>query len=107
MASRDYYDVLGVSRDADDGEIKKAYKKLALKYHPDKNPGNDNAEKSFKEAAEAASIEIMEPRYNATCCLQMTSVRHKQGLHDDPMAMLPLYPRPPEAVSLWEAREGT
>ncbi len=62
---------------------------------------------SFKEAAEAASIEIMEPRYNATCCLQMTSDRHKHGLHDDPMAMLPLYPRPPEAVSLWEAREGT
>ena len=56
MASRDYYDVLGVSRDADDGEIKKAYKKLALKYHPDKNPGNDNAEKSFKEAAEAYDV---------------------------------------------------
>ncbi len=62
---------------------------------------------SFQRNAEAASIEIIKPRYSATCCLQMTSIRHEQGLHDDPMAMLPLYPRPPEAVSLWEAREGT
>lgn len=61
----------------------------------------------FRMAAEAASIEVTEPLFNATCCLQMTSNLHLQGLHDDPMAMLPLYPRPPEAVSLWEAREGS
>ena len=56
MASRDYYDVLGVSPDADQSDIKKAYKKLALKYHPDKNPGDKNAESAFKEAAEAYDV---------------------------------------------------
>ena len=60
----------------------------------------------FRRAAEAASIDILEPRFSATSCLQTTSVRHLQGCHDDPMAMLPIYPRPPEAVSLWEARNG-
>ena len=53
---RDFYDVLGVSKDAPGDTIKKAYRKLALKYHPDKNPGDDGAEKNFKEAAEAYSI---------------------------------------------------
>ena len=53
---RDFYDILGVSKDASAGTIKKAYRKLALKYHPDKNPGNKEAEKNFKEAAEAYSI---------------------------------------------------
>jgi len=53
---RDFYDILGVSKDASADTIKKAYRKLALKYHPDKNPGDSEAEKSFKEAAEAYSI---------------------------------------------------
>jgi len=53
---RDYYDVLGVSRNASDQEIKSAYRKLALQYHPDRNPGNKEAEEKFKEAAEAYSI---------------------------------------------------
>ena len=53
---RDFYDVLGVSKSASNDEIKKAYRKLALKFHPDKNPGNAEAEKNFKEAAEAYSI---------------------------------------------------
>src|SRR4051795_6941465 len=53
---RDYYDVLGVKRDAAPEEIKKAYRQLALKNHPDKNPGDAEAEKRFKEAAEAYEV---------------------------------------------------
>ena len=56
MAKRDYYEVLGVSKSASADEIKKAYRKLAVKYHPDKNPGDKEAEEKFKEAAEAYSI---------------------------------------------------
>ncbi len=55
MAKRDYYEVLGVSRTASDQEIKSAYRKLAVKSHPDKNPGDREAEENFKEAAEAYS----------------------------------------------------
>ena len=53
MAKRDYYEVLGVNRDADEEEIKKAYRKLAIKHHPDKNPGDKAAEENFKELGEA------------------------------------------------------
>lgn len=56
MAKRDYYDVLGLSRSASESDIKKAYRQLALKYHPDKNPGNAEAEERFKEAAEAYDV---------------------------------------------------
>ncbi len=56
MSKRDYYDVLGVSRNATVTEIKKAYRKLALKYHPDKNPGDKESEEKFKEAAEAYEV---------------------------------------------------
>ncbi|MBK5913432.1 molecular chaperone DnaJ [Rhodocyclus purpureus] len=56
MAKRDYYQVLGVNRDASDDEIKKAYRKLAMKYHPDRNPDNPKAEEQFKEAKEAYEI---------------------------------------------------
>lgn len=53
---RDYYEVLGVSKGASNSDIKKAYRKLALKYHPDKNPGDEAAEDNFKEAAEAYQV---------------------------------------------------
>ena len=55
-AKRDYYEVLGVSRDADDATLKKAYRQLAKKYHPDMNPGDAEAERKFKEASEAYAV---------------------------------------------------
>src|SRR5262252_3552273 len=56
MAKRDYYEVLGLNRDAEDEAIKKAYRKLAMKWHPDRNPDNPKAEEHFKEAKEAYEI---------------------------------------------------
>ncbi len=56
MTNRDYYEVLGVSKNASDDEIKKAYRKLAVKYHPDKNPGDKEAEAKFKEINEAHDV---------------------------------------------------
>ncbi|MFQ5601813.1 MAG: molecular chaperone DnaJ [bacterium] len=56
MTKRDYYEILGVQRDATVDEIKKEYRKLAMKYHPDRNPGDKEAEEKFKEAAEAYEI---------------------------------------------------
>ena len=56
MAKRDFYEILGVNRDASDEEIKKAYRKLAMKYHPDRNPDNPKSEEQFKEAKEAYEI---------------------------------------------------
>jgi molecular chaperone DnaJ len=56
MAKRDFYDILGLNRDAPDDEIKKAYRKLAMKYHPDRNPDNPKSEEHFKEVKEAYEI---------------------------------------------------
>jgi len=53
MAKRDYYEVLGVERGASEAELKKAYRRLAMKFHPDRNPDDAAAEESFKEAKEA------------------------------------------------------
>lgn len=56
VSKRDYYEILGVRRDADSSEIKRAYRQAALKYHPDRNPGNKEAEERFKEASEAYEV---------------------------------------------------
>ncbi|TAH42734.1 MAG: molecular chaperone DnaJ [Betaproteobacteria bacterium] len=64
MSKRDYYDVLGVNRDAGDDEIKKAYRKLAMKHHPDRNPDNKDAEEKFKEAKEAYEM-LSDPQKKA------------------------------------------
>ena len=64
MAKRDYYEVLGLGRDADEAEIKSAYRKLALQYHPDRNPDKPEAEERFKEASEAYEV-LSEPEKRA------------------------------------------
>ncbi|HVF65123.1 MAG TPA: molecular chaperone DnaJ [Casimicrobiaceae bacterium] len=64
MAKRDYYSVLGVNRDASDDDLKKAYRKLAMKHHPDRNPDNKTAEESFKEGKEAYEV-LTDPKKRA------------------------------------------
>ena len=56
MSTKDFYDVLGVSKDASESDIKKAYRKLAIKYHPDKNSGDHDAEEKFKEVSAAFEV---------------------------------------------------
>src|SRR5215213_10753657 len=56
MSKRDYYEILGVAKGSSSDEIKKAYRKVAMQYHPDRNPGDKSAEEKFKEAAEAYEV---------------------------------------------------
>src|SRR3970040_2528452 len=56
MSKRDFYEILGVNKNANADEIKKAYRKMAIKHHPDKNPNDKSAEEKFKEAAEAYEV---------------------------------------------------
>src|SRR6202047_7323 len=64
VTKRDYYEVLAISREADDQTIKSAYRKLALQHHPDRNPGNSESEEKFKEAAEAYAV-LSDPQKRA------------------------------------------
>lgn len=76
VKERDYYEVLGVSKNATNDELKKAYRRLALKYHPDKNPGNQTAENKFKEAANAYDV-LSDPEKR-----KMYDLRGSAGLED-------------------------
>ena len=76
VKERDYYEVLGVSKSATDDELKKAYRRLALKYHPDKNPGDKEAERKFKEAANAYEV-LSNPEKR-----KMYDLRGHAGLED-------------------------
>jgi molecular chaperone DnaJ len=79
MSEKDYYDLLGVSRSSSDEEIKKAYRKLALKYHPDRNPNNPEAEKKFKEIA--AAYEILKDSQKRAAYDRFGSAAFDQGGH--------------------------
>ena len=76
MAERDYYEVLGVGRNASPEEIKRAYRKVALKYHPDKNPGDKTAEEKFKEASNAYDV-LSDPEKR-----KIYDIRGHAGVHN-------------------------
>ena len=76
MSKRDYYEVLGVSRDVDGKELKKAYRKLAMKYHPDRNPDDKDADEKFKEATEA--YEILGDEQKRAAYLEMRKFREAE-----------------------------
>src|SRR2546428_7315719 len=88
MAKRDYYEVLSVERGASDEEIKKAYRKLAVKYHPDKNPGDKAAEEKFKELGEAYEVlcdsqkRLLYDQYGHAAFDRRTGGFGRGGFHD-------------------------
>jgi molecular chaperone DnaJ len=82
MAKRDYYEVLGVEKNASKDDIKKAYRKLAIQYHPDKNPGNKEAEDKFKEATEAYEILSDDKKKQAFDQFGFAGVEGMSGQHD-------------------------
>jgi molecular chaperone DnaJ len=82
VAKRDYYEVLGVQRNASKDEIKKAYRKLAIQYHPDKNPGNKEAEEKFKEATESYEVLSDDQKKAAYDQFGFAGVEGMGGQHD-------------------------
>src|SRR3970282_2103252 len=80
MAQRDYYEVLGVNRDASEDNIRKAYRKLAMKWHPDRNPDNPKAEDHFKEAQ--AAYEVLSDTHKRSAYDQFghAGVDHQAGM---------------------------
>lgn len=82
MAKRDYYEVLGVQKNASKDEIKKAYRKLAVQFHPDKNPGDKSAEEKFKEATEAYEILCDDQKKSAYDQFGFAGVEGMAGQHD-------------------------
>ena len=91
MAKRDFYEVLGVERGASEADLKKAYRRLAMKYHPDRNPGDKEAEDKFKEANEAYEV-LGSPEKRA----EYDEIRKYGGQHG----------RPFQAPPGWESRGG-
>ena len=80
---RDYYEVLGVAKNASDAELKKAYRKLAKKYHPDVNPGDKEAEAKFKEATEAYGILSDPDKENSTTSSVMQLLKMAAAVPED------------------------
>ena len=86
LAGSDYYKILGISRDASKDEIRRAYKRLSIKYHPDKNPGDDNAQKKFIEISNAYEVLSDEKKKNLYDRYGEEGLQHEgaggQGFHD-------------------------
>ena len=78
----DYYDVLGVDRSASEPDIKKAYRRIAMKYHPDRNPGDKTAEERFKEAARQLETDDDEERFNERL-KELAKQKPEKGKPDD------------------------
>ena len=99
---RDYYEVMGISKDASDDEIKKAYRKLAKKYHPDLNPGDKTAEQHFKEVNEAYEVlsdkEKKAPRHQVHYRLLMPA--------PVPLGAFPASPAMPEGIGISASPTG-